>query len=102
MVQTCSGYYALPELNSEPLQPFEVIALKAITARPAPVEFPYHVAVMEFRPKPNAVDYEVAFEVPTSALTVVSDPKTGKARIRASVFAVIDDTHGEIIRKVGP
>ena len=101
MVQTRSGYYALPELNGEPLQPFEVIALKAINARPAPVEFPYHVAAMEFRPKENAVDYEVAFEVPTSALTVVSDPKTGKARIRASVFAVIHDTHGEIISKVG-
>ena len=78
MVQTRRGYYALPELNGEPLQPLEVIALKAINARPAPVEFPYPVAAMEFRPKENAVDYEVAFEVPTSGLTVVAHPRTGR------------------------
>ena len=61
----------LARLNGEPLQPFEVMALKAINKRPHAFDFPYHVAAMEFRPKENAVDYEVAFEVPTSALTVV-------------------------------
>ncbi|MGD0568250.1 MAG: VWA domain-containing protein [Candidatus Sulfotelmatobacter sp.] len=99
-VQTRKGYFALPELNGEPLQPFEAVALNAINARPAPVEFPYQTSLMKFRPRPDAVEYEVAFEIPLSGLRVVSNPKTGKARIQTSLVALIHDANGDVIGKV--
>jgi VWFA-related protein len=99
-VQTRKGYFALPELNGAPLQPFEVTALNAINARPAPVGFPYQISMMKFRPKRDAVEYEVAFEIPLSALRVVSNPKTGRAHIQTSLVALIHNASGEIVGKV--
>jgi VWFA-related protein len=99
-VQTRKGYFALPELNGSPLQPFEVVALNAINAHPAPVEFPYQISLMKFRSTPDAVEYEVAFEVPVSGLRVISNPKTGKALIRTSLVALIHNADGDIVGKV--
>jgi VWFA-related protein len=99
-VQTRKGYFALPELNGAPLQPFEVTALNAINARPAPVGFPYQISMMKFRPKRDAVEYEVAFEIPLSGLRAVSNPKTGRAHVQTSLVALIHNANGEIVGKV--
>jgi hypothetical protein len=99
-VQTRSGYFALPEINGEPLQPFEMTALHAINAHPAPVEFPYETALLRFRPKADAVDYQVAFDIPVSSLEVVTNPKSGKGRIRVSLVAMIHKSDGEVVGKV--
>jgi VWFA-related protein len=99
-VQTRSGYFALPDINGEPVQPFEVKALHAINARPAPVEFPCQTALLRFRPKAAAVDYEIAFDVPVPSLQVVTNPKTGKGRIRVSLVALIHKSDGEVVGKV--
>jgi VWFA-related protein len=99
-VQTRSGYFALPDINGEPLQPFEMAALHAINTRPAPVEFSYQAALLRFRPKAAAVDYEMAFDVPVSSLQVVTNPKTGKGRIQVSLVALIHKSDGEVLGKV--
>ncbi|HSS97593.1 MAG TPA: VWA domain-containing protein [Terriglobales bacterium] len=99
-VQTRSGYFALPNLNGEPLQPFEVNALRAINTRPAPVEFPSATALLRFRPKADVVEYEAAFDVPISGLRVVTNPKTGAGRIRVSVVALIHSSEGQVVGKV--
>ena len=99
-VQTRSGYFALPGINGEPLQPFEMTALHAMSAQPAPMEFPYQTALLRFRPKAAAVDYQMAFDVPVSSLRVVTNPKTGKGRIRVSLVALIHKTDGEVVGKV--
>jgi hypothetical protein len=99
-VQTRKGYFALPELNGEPVQPYELVALNAINARPAPVEFPFRFALMKFRPAPQAVEYEVAFEVPLAGLKTVTNPKTGKNRVQASLVALIHNANGDIVGKV--
>jgi VWFA-related protein len=99
-VQTRSGYFALPEINGEPLQPFEMTALHAINARPAPVGFPYQTALLRFRPKAAAVDYQMAFDIPVSSLQVVTNPKTDKGRVRVSLVAMIHKSDGEVVGKV--
>jgi len=99
-VQTRSGYFALPDINGEPLQPYEMTALHAINARPAPVEFPYQTALLRFRPKAAAVEYQVAFDIPVSSLQVVTNPKTGNGRIQVSVVALIHKNDGEVLGKV--
>lgn len=99
-VQTRSGYFAMPTVNGEPLQPFEMTALHAINAHQAPVEFPYQTALLRFRPKTAAVEYEMAFEVPISSLRVVTNPKTGKGQIRVSLVALIHNSDGQVVGKV--
>lgn len=99
-VQTRSGYFALPEINGEPLQPFEMAALHAINAQPPPVEFPYETALLRFRPKTAAVEYEMTFDVPVSSLRMVTSPKIGKGRIRLSLVALIHKSTGEVVGKV--
>jgi VWFA-related protein len=99
-VQTRSGYFALPEVNGEPLQPFEMTALHAINTRPAPKEFPYQASLLRFRPRGTSVDYEMAFDVPISSLQVVTNAKDGEGRIRASLVALIHKSDGEVVGKV--
>jgi VWFA-related protein len=99
-LQTRKGYFAVPELNGEPLQRFEAVALEAINSRPSQVEFPYQISLLRFRPKPEAVEYEIAFEVPVSGLRVVSDPKKGTAQFRVSLVALVHRSDGEIVGKL--
>jgi VWFA-related protein len=100
-VQTRKGYFALPDLNGQSLQPFEAAALRAINAGSTSKGPPYHLAVMKFRPGQNAVEHQVAFEIPLSGLCVTSDPKRGKGRVRISLFAVIRNWNGDVVGKIG-
>ena len=50
-LQTRKGYYAVPELNGEPLQPFELLALNAMNTQKTGPEFTYQVSAMKFRPQ---------------------------------------------------
>jgi hypothetical protein len=99
-VQTRSGYFALPEVNGEPLQPYELKALHAINATPGPPGFSYETALLRFRPKNAGADYEMTFDVPVSSLQVVTNPKTGKGQIRVSLVALIHKNTGEVVGKV--
>jgi len=99
-LQTRKGYYAVPDINGEPLQPFELLALNAMNAQPAPLEFPYQVSAMKFRPEEGAVEYEVTFEIPVAGIKAVADKKTGELRVRAGLVAFIHDSTGEIVKKV--
>ena len=99
-VQTRSGYFALPDINGEPLQPFEMTALHAINAHPAAEAFPYQAAFLRFRPKSSAVDYQMAFDIPISSLQVVTNAKTGKVGVRVSLLALIHNQTGEVVGKV--
>jgi VWFA-related protein len=99
-LQTRKGYYAVPDLNGEPLQPYELLALNAMNAQPAASEFPYQVSAMKFRPRENAVEYEVTFEIPLAGIKAVTDKKAGELRVRAALVAFIHDSTGEIVKKV--
>ncbi len=100
-VQTRKGYYALPDLNGSPLQPFEAVALNAINSRPSPAEFPYQISLVKFRAKPEGVDYELAFEVPVSGLKPATNPKSHKTYVQAALVALVHNADGEIIGKIG-
>jgi VWFA-related protein len=99
-VQTRKGYYAVPDLNGEPLQPYELLALNAMNAQPAAPLFPYEFAAMKFRPEQQAVQYELTFEIPLSGLKAVPDPKTGTSRYQAALVAFIHDESGGVVWKV--
>jgi len=99
-VRTRKGYFALPELRGQPLQAFEAAALSAISAPVPGDSFPYQVAILKFRPRQDAVEHQVAFEVPLSSLKEVENRTTGKLAVRASIVALIRDSAGEVVGKI--
>src|SRR5581483_5276589 len=99
-VQTRSGYFAVPDLNGEPLQSFEMTALRAINSNPVPVDLPFQAALLRFRPKPSSVDHQMVFDIPASGLRMAANPKTGKAGVRISIVALIHNGDGKIVGKV--
>lgn len=99
-VQTRKGYYAVPDLNGEPLQPYELLALNALNEHPAGPVFPYEFAAMKFRPEAKAVEYEVTFEIPLAGLKAVTDATTGLAHYQAGLVAFIHDATGQVVTKV--
>src|SRR5215831_7012667 len=99
-VQTRKGYFALPMLNGEALQPFELAALEKINTHPAPSDFRYDASLMKFRANQNLVEYMIAFEVPLSGLKPVPVPKSDRARVRASLFAIVRTPSGEVVDKI--
>ena len=99
-VQTRKGYFALPDINGEPLEPYEMAGLTAIGERPSPTAFPYEAAFMKFRPGPDTVSYEMTFDIPISALSVLVNRKTSKVQARASLLALIHNANGDIVGKI--
>lgn len=99
-VRTRKGYFAIPELNGNPLQAFEAAALSAIQNPVASDAFPYQIAILKFRPRQNTVEHQVAFEVPLSSLKKAEDRATGKVTVRTSVLALIRNSDGEVVGKI--
>jgi VWFA-related protein len=99
-VQTRKGYYALPMLNGEPLQPFEAAALDAIRAHPVPADLPYDAALMKFRSSANLVQYMMGFQIPVSELKPAPAAKGDKSVVRVAVVAIVHDAQGEVVGKI--
>lgn len=99
-VQTRSGYFAVPDINGEPVQPVEMTALRAMNTSPLPVNFPYETSLLRFRPNSSGVECEMAFDVPIAGLHVLVDPRTGDGQIRLSLLALIHRSDGTIVGKV--
>ncbi len=99
-VQTRRGYYAVPDVDGEPLQPYELLALNALNMQPAPTAFSYQFAAMKFRPEQQGAEYEMTFEVPFTGLRPVTDQKTGMEHFQAAMVAFVHDASGNVIRKV--
>jgi len=99
-VQTRKGYFALPMLNGEPLQPYEAASLEKINARPMPADFHYDAAVMKFRSNENMVEYVVGFQIPATSLKAVPVAKSDKLRVQAAIVAMVRDANGEVVDKI--
>ena len=98
--QTRKGYYALPMLNGEPLQPFEAKALDEINTRPFPSGLPFDAGLMKFWSNQNLVQYMIGLEIPVSELRTAPLPKSDKSQVRASFVALVRDAQGEVVGKI--
>ena len=99
-VHTRSGYFALPLIAGEVLQPFEMAALDALNAKPQPTAFAYRVQALPFRAARSAVQYSVVFQVPMQNLSYRDDKKTAKLRSHISLLALVKDADGQVAAKV--
>jgi VWFA-related protein len=99
-VHTRTGYFALPLLAGEVMQPFEMAALDALNAKPQPKAFGYHAQALAFRGARSAVQYSMVFQVPMQNMTYREDKKSAKWRSHISLMAVVKDAEGQVAAKV--
>ncbi len=99
IVQSRSGYYAVPQMKGGAVVPFEMAGLKALNT-PGKADFPFHVAALRFKPMRDGFRYEIVFDLNMRKLRTDVDPKTKKARIHATFLALIKDENGQIVEKV--
>jgi VWFA-related protein len=98
-VQTRDGYFALPELNGEAIQPFEMAALHILDTG-LRSDFAFRSAAMRFQPVSGGYRFEMSFAVPMASLTMPRDPNTGKARVHAIFLALVKDAAGQVVQRV--
>jgi VWFA-related protein len=99
-VHTRAGYFALPLMAGEVLQPFEMAALDALNAKPQPKAFPYGAQALPFRGAGSAVQYSMVFQVPMQNLSYRENKQTAKLRTHISLLAVVKDADGQVAAKV--
>jgi VWFA-related protein len=99
-VHTRSGYFALPLLAGEVLQPFEMAALEAMNAKPQPAAVAYRAEAVPFRAASAAVQYSMVFQVPMQNLSYREDKQTAKLRSHISLLALVKDGEGQVAAKV--
>src|SRR5580700_2355884 len=99
-VHTRTGYFALPLLAGEVMQPFEMAALDALNAKPQPAAFAYRIQAMPFRAARSTVQYSMVFQVPMQNLSYRDDKQTAKLRSHISLLALVKDADGQVAAKV--
>jgi len=99
-VHTRAGYFALPLLAGEILEPFEMSGLNALNTKPQPNAFTYHAEALPFHAAPGAVQYSMVFEVPMQNLTFRENKQTAKLRTHVSLLALVKDADGQVAGKV--
>jgi hypothetical protein len=93
-LQTRDGYFALPELKGEAIQPFEMPALHILDSSPRN-DFVFRDAAMRFQPVSGGYGFEMSFAAPMASLTMPQDANTRKARVHAIFLALIKDAAGQ-------
>jgi VWFA-related protein len=99
-VHTRTGYFALPLLAGEVLQPFEMAALDAMNAKPQPAALAYRAQAVPFRAAHSAVQYSIVFQVPMQNLSYLENKQTAKLRSHISLLALVKDADGQVAAKV--
>jgi VWFA-related protein len=99
IVQTRDGYFALPELNGEAVQPFEMSALHLLDSGPRN-DFGFRAAALRFKPVRDGYRFEMSFAMPIASLTTPQDKNTQKARAHTIFLALIKDAGGQVVGRV--
>ena len=101
VVTARSGYYALPILNGEQIEPFEYAPLMALSNQPAARDFEFHAAAIRYQPGPKT-QFAVAFETPLRDKTLVPEEDAKKNGVEAhlSFLALVKDADGHVVGRV--
>jgi hypothetical protein len=103
LIQTRDGYFALPELNGEAVQPFELSALQVLNTVPdggTRTDFRFRAAALRFKPVRDGYGFEMSFALPIASLTIPRDGNTHNVRLHAVFLALIKNAGGQVVGKV--
>ncbi|HTP86488.1 MAG TPA: VWA domain-containing protein [Bryobacteraceae bacterium] len=98
-VESRKGYFAVPDLGTGPLMPYETAGLMALDTKPAPHNFGFRAASYQFRPETAGGQVGLALEVPATNLTAIEQPEQKAHRLHVTVMALVKDASGQIVGK---
>lgn len=97
-VQSRNGYYALPFIPGQSVQPYEVPLLNALAGTTLPQDIPFRSAGFHFRSATgDAVG--VVIDVPLENIQFTRDEVNHAYQTHFSVLAMIKDAQGSVLRK---
>ena len=94
-VQTRSGYYAMPAVRGQDLQPYEGPMLTALSMPQIPATIPFQAEAKWFGSKTSLV-----VDIPIEHVALTSNEATGTFRMHMSVLGLFKDADGAIVQKV--
>lgn len=99
IVQTRSGYFAIPPEEGSARFAYEVDLLRALRAEPAPEQFPLRDRVFRFGPEAAALRYTAVLEVPLAGIQFEPDDRGAVDRAHFSVITLLKDASGAVIER---
>jgi VWFA-related protein len=101
VVETKTGYLALPPGAEGDIRPFEVPLMKILGQAELPSALKFHAAILKFGELPDGNANTFAVEVPIAALEAQKDAKTGALSEHVSIVAQIKDKNGTVVEHYG-
>jgi VWFA-related protein len=99
LVQSRSGYFALPPGEGTATFAFEVDLLRALRVFPPPQAFPLQVATFRFGPEAGGVRHSFVVQVPLAGIEMRPDDRGETDRAHFSLLAVLRDPTGAVVEK---
>jgi hypothetical protein len=99
-LQSRKGYFALPILGGDAVEPFELAGLAALDAKPLPHAFDFHSGVLAFRAEAGETECRAVFSVPGRSLHFTEDSHPNLFHLHATFLALVKDDQNQIVRKI--
>ena len=99
-LQSRKGYFALPILGGDAVEPFELAGLGALDARPLPHAFDFHSGVLAFRAEADETQCRAVFSVPARSLHFTEDSHAKLFHLHATFLALVKDEQNQVVRKI--
>jgi VWFA-related protein len=97
-VQSRSGYFALPLIPGQTVQPYEIPLLRELEKGQSNETIPFSTAAMRFRSGARS-QYLLGIEIPTSGLKLKTAPDGKSQAANVSYLALLKDDTGKIVEK---
>jgi VWFA-related protein len=99
VVQTRSGYFALPPGQSTALLAYEVPLLAALNRPDPPHDFEIRAGALHFEDSPAGREHRLIVETKVGSLEMIKDEAKKTYRIHFSLLALVKDQDGSVIER---
>jgi VWFA-related protein len=99
VVQSRSGYFAVPAGSSSAMFAYEVPLFGALSLDPSPRDFDLHAGVLHFDETPVGCEHRLIVEVPISSLEMTIDKARGTYGVHFSLLAVVRNEGGTVVER---
>ncbi len=99
VVQTRSGYFALPSGQSTALLAYEVPLLAALGRTDPPHDFEIRAGALHFEDSPTGREHRLIVETKVGSLKMITDDVKKTYRIHFSLLALVKDKGGSVVER---
>ena len=99
VVQTRSGYFAVPSGPSAPLFAYEMPLLAALSRPDPPHDFEIRAGALHFEDTPAGREHRLIVETKVGSLKMVTDAAKKTYRLHLSLIALVKDKDGTIVER---